>query len=288
MIGSIRKTAVFAAVILSVGAVTALAANSPPLVGVKKSAMNGVHRATGANGALKANAVGNRQIKFGSVSCRKLSADLMAALCTGKRGAGKDGGTGSNGDKGGPGSNGNNGGKGDNGDNGTPASATQYGIVNVYVSRGHNADGVQNAPATWATYSTALGSPVGDNTGGSFRFTCSSANAPCVISVRASVTGATNHTVIPRVLIYNAGDGNGQGAPLTTCEYLDGPFTAATPAGADVALGAGGSFDCGLPDTSYSFSVDTSVYGAGKTVTKYIVPAGYYDLHSTFVFRPAA
>lgn len=279
MTRKIRKTAAFAAVILCVGAATALAASSPPLIGVTKSAMNGVNKAAGAHGALKVNAVGNRQIKFGSVSCGKLSSDLRAALCTGKPGA--------PGTPGAPGANGNTGSNGDHGDHGAPAPAAQYGIVKVNVSRGQTA-GAQNAPTTWATYSTALGSPVGDNTGGSFRFTCAPTKAPCVISVRASVTGATNHAVVPRVLIYNAGDGNGQGAPLTTCEYLDGPFTSATPAGADVALGAGGSFDCGLPDASYSYSTDTSVYDAGRTVTQYSVPAGYYDLHSTFTFLPAA
>src|SRR5664279_649534 len=212
MTSKIRKTAAFAAVILSVGAATALASNSPPLVGVTKSAMNGVSKAAGANGALKVNAVGNRQIKFGSVSCGKLSSDLKAALCTGQPGApGTPGSPGTNGNNGSPGNNGgtgSNGGKGDHGDPGIPAPAAQYGIVKVNVSRGHSTAGVQNPAATWATYSTALGSPVGDNTGGSFRFTCSPGNAPCVISVRANVTGATNHTVVPRVLIYNAGDGN--------------------------------------------------------------------------------
>ena len=54
---------------------------------------------------------------------------------------------------------------------------TSYGVATVNVSRG-------GQPATaWATYSTALGSPVGDNTGGVFRFTCSTANAPCTVSV---------------------------------------------------------------------------------------------------------
>ncbi len=55
-----------------------------------------------------------------------------------------------------------------------------------------------------------------------------------------------------------------------------------------MSLGAGGSFDCGLTDASYAFTTDTSPVGAGKTVTKYLVPAGYYDVHSTFVFAPAA
>ena len=83
-----RKMVAIAAALLSLGTVTAFAATSPPaLVGVTKSSMNGVNHAAGAHGALKTNAVGNRQIKFGSVSCGKLSADLVAAICTGKPGA---------------------------------------------------------------------------------------------------------------------------------------------------------------------------------------------------------
>jgi hypothetical protein len=119
MSGKIRKTVAFATVILCLGAVTAFAANGPPLIGVTKGALNGVNKAAGANGALKANAVGNRQIKFGSVSCGKLSSDLKAALCTGKPGApgtpGAPGASGSPGHNGGSGSNGSNGGTGSSG-----------------------------------------------------------------------------------------------------------------------------------------------------------------------------
>jgi hypothetical protein len=296
---TIRKTAAFAAVILSVGAVTALAANSPPLVGVPKGAMNGVHRATGANGALKANAVGNRQIKFGSVSCRKLSADLAAALCTGKPGApgtpgapgadgnagspGKNGGLGSNGDKGGPGTNGSNGSKGDKGDN---APAAQYGAAQVLVARHGGTVAAPTFNATpWATYSTLLGSPVGDNTGGTFRFTCGDAQSPCEISVKASVIGSADHSVYPRLLIYTE---SLAGGPEMYCEYADGstgvggngaPLNiahSAMPAYANVPVNIGGTADCSGPDpTAGNVSVIT-------------VPAGYYDVHSTFVFAPAA
>ena len=106
MTRTIRKTAAFAAVSES-RAAAAFAANGPPLVGVTKSSMNGVKQAAGANGALKVNAVGNRQIKFGSVSCGKLSADLkMAALCTGKPGAPYTRAPGRTGTVGSPGNNG--------------------------------------------------------------------------------------------------------------------------------------------------------------------------------------
>ena len=84
MIRKIHKTVAFAAVILTVGAVTAVAASSPPSGGVTKNAMNGVNKAAGVNGALRANAVGNRQIKLGSISCDKLSTGLFTLFCQGK------------------------------------------------------------------------------------------------------------------------------------------------------------------------------------------------------------
>jgi hypothetical protein len=135
------------------------------------------------------------------------------------------------------------------------------------------------APATaWATYSTLLGSPVGDTTGGTFRFTCSSAKAPCTVGVTAKVTGS-DHSVYPRLLIYNAGDGNGQAAPLTTCEYLDGPFTNVTSAGVTVGLAAGGSYDCNALSVT-----DRTDPDFGMVTNALTVPAGYYDVHSTFTF----
>lgn len=111
-----RKAVAFAVALLMVGTVTAFAATSPPVAGVTKSAMNGVDRASGARGALKANAVGNRQIRTGSISCGKLSLDLKAALCTGKPGA--PGTPGANGPKGDGGSNGKSGSTGGQGDQG--------------------------------------------------------------------------------------------------------------------------------------------------------------------------
>ena len=144
-------------------------------------------------------------------------------------------------------------------------------------------------PATaWATYSTALGSPVGDNTGGVFRFTCSTANAPCTVSVGGAILSRSAGTgaIYPRVLIYRQ-DYNA-GGPEIYCEYGDGATVASgplaltkqplssTPVYAPVPLHIGGSADCGGPDPT-----------AGL-VNQITVPSGYYDVHSTFVFLPAA
>ena len=300
MTSKTRKVAAFAAILLSLGTVTAYAASRPPLVGVTKSSMNGVNRASGAHGALKANAVGNRQIKFGSVSCGKLSADLVAAICTGKPGApgtpGAPGANGISGSKGDNGSSGGNGSKGDggssgasghdgsNGSNGKDASVA-YGVAQVLVQRG------TGAAAAWATYSTRLGSPVGDTTSGTFRFSCSDAQAPCKVTVKAAVlqSGTGTTPVYPRVLIqkqdYNAG------GPSVYCEYGDGSTGAnaaatdglpaqianqpssATPTYTAMQLNIGGSADCGVP-------------GPASNVDAIIVPAGRYDVQSTFAFLP--
>ena len=191
---------------------------------------------------------------------------------------GLTGGIGPKGDKGDTGLTGGIGPKGDagkdgkDGKDGVDAPAREYGIAQVMVSRG------TGAATAWATYSTLLGSPVGDTTGGTFRFTCAPSKVSCTIGVTAKVTGS-DHAIYPRLLVYNAGDGNGQGAPLTTCEYLDGPFTNVTSAGVTVGLAAGGTYDCGLP--SVTDHVDSTI-GAGMVTNALVVPPGYYDVHSTF------
>ena len=174
---------------------------------------------------------------------------------------------------------------GNHGENGHPgpgnppptAPPADYGIATVSVTRGGNT-------AVWATYSTALGSPVGDTTGGTFRFTCSTANAPCTVSVGAAALSATAGTVpvYPRVLIYR--QDYDEGGPSEYCEYGDGstntlplavatqPSTA-TPSYTAVPLQIGGSADCGLG-------------GPAGNVNEIIVPSGYYDVHSTFTFLP--
>jgi hypothetical protein len=154
---------------------------------------------------------------------------------------------------------------------GKPAPAWQpdYGIAQVLVSRGGA------APTAWATYSTALGSPVGDTTSGTFRFTCTDAKAPCKVSVAAYST-ATGTKVYPRVLIYREDIGGGT---ETYCEYGDGTdnnggtATLGTAASA-VTLGIGGSLDCG----------SAQAYPTNGVASDIEVPAGYYDVFSTFAF----
>jgi hypothetical protein len=156
----------------------------------------------------------------------------------------------------------------------------EYGVATVNVSRG-------GKPATtWATYSTVLGSPVGDTTGGVFRFTCSTANAPCTVAIAAAVLSdsAGSTAFFPRVLIYRQ-DYNA-GGPEVYCEYGDGstgsnPLAitqqalSSTPTFTPVPLNIGGTADC-VP----------AVTAPGGDVDQITVPSGYYDVHSTFTFLP--
>lgn len=85
--------------------------------------------------------------------------------------------------------------QGPQGNPGKPAPTPSYGIAEVLVSRGGA------APTPWATYSTSLGSPVGDTASGTFRFTCSTAKAPCALSAEAYTTSNGTVTVYPRILM---------------------------------------------------------------------------------------
>jgi hypothetical protein len=141
--------------------------------------------------------------------------------------------------------------------------APQYAYAQIYVQRG------SGAPTVWASYSTALGSPVGDNTGGVFRFTCRSSDVTCTVTVAAS--GPTGTTVFPRLLIHKQ---ELSGGPSTYCEYLDGATNSDPwePVGPSLTMGIGGTQDC--PGHT----------GPGGVVSAYTVAPGYYDVWSTFTF----
>ena len=61
------------------------------------------------------------------------------------------------------------------------APTPEYAVATVFVDRG------SDGPSRFATFSAQLGSPAGSTTGGSFRFTCTPAQAPCKISYGAAV-----------------------------------------------------------------------------------------------------
>ena len=114
----------------------------------------------------------------------------------------------------------------------------------------------------------------GDTTGGAFRFTCKDTHGTCKVSIQA--TGPDGTTVDPRVLIYKQ-DFNA-GGPSINCEYGDGATNNGDfePVGSALTMGIGGSLDC---------PAGTQVYPTGGTATTIDVPAGYYDVWSTFTFK---
>ena len=136
-------------------------------------------------------------------------------------------------------------------------------------------------------YSIALGSPVADTTGGVFRFSCTAAEAPCTIAVKAAALSDTDigGTVrfLPRVLVMKGGTPPADTEPDEYCEYGDGgdgpaglvnltkqPL-APVPDGADIPINIGGTADCG-------------VAGPGGIVASIVVPEGFYNVHASFAF----
>lgn len=134
------------------------------------------------------------------------------------------------------------------------AAATTFGVGQVVVDRHDGAAGASN-PVVWAQYSAAeLGSPIGDQASGTFRFTCKNATVGCDVSMRAYST-ATGYTVYPRLDVQK----DTTDPTKKYCEYADGinnevgpetGFSSALSSTATaITLGVGGSFDCGGSQT---------------------------------------
>lgn len=276
-----RKTRKLA-VAFALPACLIVAATAYANAGVRRVDMNGVKHAVKSDGSLKANAVGHLQLKSHIVSCEKLTSDLRNALCKGafaaaSTSAGKHGQNGVDGKTGADGARGLQGERGEDGQPGRDAPAREYGIAQVFVSRS------AKTATPWATYSTLLGAPapVGDTTSGTFRFTCSDAQAPCTIALKAGVISpnAGAHTVYPRVLVYR--EDYNAGGPSTECEYVDGSTGAAPASVANapvlslqaLTLNIGGTADCNGPVTTA---------GDVPVVT---VPSGFYDVTTTVAFQ---
>lgn len=198
-----------------------------------------------------------------------------AAGATGATGAkGGTGATGATGPAGAIGATGPAGAAGAPGKDGKDAAAPDYGVALVNVSRGGA------AATTWATLSTPLGSPVGDNTSSTFRFSCSATQAPCVLSESAYATEAG-------VNVYERMDIDFQdfdnGGPEISCEYADGADNngASQSVGNGAAnatalnLGVGGTLDCNEAQT----------LPANGVVTELKLPKGRYNVTVTDVFK---
>jgi hypothetical protein len=158
---------------------------------------------------------------------------------------------------------------------GQNAPTPEYGVAAVDVTRG-------GSTSTWAVYSTALGSPVGDTTGGAFRLSCSASQAPCAVAVKAAALSDSSGTVTfwPRLLLTQDQTG---AAPTDFCEYGDGSTgtaaatltkqpKSASPAYQAVQLNIGGTYDC--------------PFGTGPAgdVNSISLPVGHYDVYASFSF----
>jgi hypothetical protein len=173
---------------------------------------------------------------------------------------------------------------GPSGPPGQNAAAPEYGVAAVDVTRG-------GSTSTWSVYSTALGSPLADTTGGTFRFTCSTAQAPCFVAVKAAALSDGAGTVLfyPRVSISKDGTQETAPQPRTYCEYADGSGPtvfktltkqpkSATPAYEAVKLDVGTTADCfgvpgGLP---------------GGVVNSIELPPGFYNVTTSVAFHTQA
>ena len=161
----------------------------------------------------------------------------------------------------------------------SPAMALEYGVAAVDVTRG-------GSTGLFGLYSTVLGSPVVDTTGGTFRFTCDAAQAPCSVAVKAAVLSEKAGTALffPRILVERGGSPVLGPQPTLYCEYADGSGgpgglttltkqpKAVLPDFEAVEVNIGGTADCGLP-------------GPGGDVASIDVPEGFYNVHASFTFR---
>jgi hypothetical protein len=149
------------------------------------------------------------------------------------------------------------------------------------------ARGIGAAPVIWGLSSTELGSPIGDTTGGTFRFTCTSAHAQCMVTIRASVlsdSSTAQALFLPRILLYRGGDEVSGAQPALYCEFGDGPpqliprepLDANPSDGPNLPFNIGGTEDCNGPDPDPP---------PGQNVERIVVPPGFYDVFTTFGFR---
>jgi hypothetical protein len=229
---------------------------------------------------LRGDAETRRDVKFrNSSSCR--AGEQRVALPRGVRGL-----RGAPGPAGPPGQAGPAGPAGPQGPAGTPAPTPEYAVVSVFVDRG-------SGPSRWAIYSVALGSPAGTTTGGAFRFTCTPAQEPCIVTYGAAVISnqSGNAAVYPRLLIHKQADL--AAAPITFCEYADGANNNAglapiprVPSLAEaliamrtpLSMGIGGSLDCGS-DQTYTPEV-TEIWVPAASASD----SAFYDVTATFAF----
>jgi Collagen triple helix repeat (20 copies) len=161
-------------------------------------------------------------------------------------------------------------------------AAEEYGIAAVMIQRGP----APADPVLWGLFSTEIGSPVGDTTSGTFRFTCTVAHETCTVTIRAWVLSDTSTDLAlfhPRILLSRGGDEVSGTEPEVYCEFGDGPFQfiPREPLGSDplvprpdLPFNIGSTEDCGGPDPD----------PGAADVFRIVVPTGFYNVFTTFGF----
>jgi len=261
-----KRRVIAALSIAAVGAIlfaTSASAAARPSIG--RDASDLYHWCANSKGEIKVNPT--LVDKTGSGNCFSFRFNVPGPAGA----AGAAGATGAAGPQGPQGPKGDTGAKGDPGTPGADAPTPEWGVAQVFISRSGG------AATNWADFSTILGSPsnFGSNASGVVRVSCSGAQAPCVLSLKAYST--TDSNVYARVDIDK--QDYDTGAALGNCEYGDGSdnngaTTAVTATPTVVKLGIGGSLDCGSSQTT-----------SDGTVTELQVPKGRYDVHVTVYFR---
>ena len=211
---------------------------------------------TGAN--VKSNSIAGNDITNGSLHVADLAPSAIAALHGAKGATGATGATGAAGEQGKTGA------AGQDGKDGKDAQALPYGIAHINVQRG------SGSAVTWESLSTTLGSPESDQANGSFRFSCSAAQAPCKVSVTAYAT-TSGVTLYPRVII--EGEDYNTGAVIGNTEYADGTDNnggtlALTGSAQAVPLGIGGTLEANAGQTYPSNGVVDQHLGAAGPVQR--------------------
>ena len=121
-------------------------------------------------------------------------------------------------------------------------------------------------------------SPWGSNTGGTFRFTCNRARRRARSASRPGERRGVGQ-VYPRILLYQQDYNNG--GPSTYCEYGDGTDNNGLVRDGRHLVDA----DHGRHRRLARLPGHTQSYPANGTATSIDVPAGYYDVQSTFFFK---
>lgn len=282
---------------VSIVAIVAIAAFAGSATAAKKKPK--VQKITSSQ--IANNAILSNHVKNGTLTAADFSKAGLDAL-TGAPGAdGAPGAKGDKGDKGDKGATGEKGAKGDTGAPGAPganAPAPAYGVAGVWIKRGTDPNAKFTPWGQFVSDAVPVGGVLHAAANGSFPFSCTGGNAPCVVlltgavasgDATASYVGQAHVTIDSRVgtpAAYeycNAGEfanqAAGQRGALTKVSLSSDQFATdyATVGDAATAL----NVDYGSIGGGMACENDGAI---AKTIT---LPAGLYTINTTFRFWEA-